>query len=253
MTSIRPSRLASLALLSLMSAFGLATPLGAHSNTCPDEDRDGDSIVDVADNCPDVVNAEQGDCDGDGIGDACETVAIGTGNLGGFAIHAAAGTLREVGPTLWPVTVSVRAIGVLGGRDASVTLSLAGVEVATGLFASGGSDCPATPDEATVTLTAERWNGLVALADRGTMSVAVTGDPQASTSECANPFTEVTVTLAIAADCDGNGTIDSCDLADGTLADCDGDGVPDMCAIEDGTTIDIDGDDVIGPNEMTLD
>jgi formylglycine-generating enzyme required for sulfatase activity len=239
---IRPFRIASLARLALVCVLGSSTASAYAPNACPEDDRDGDSIVDASDNCPDVANAEQGDCDGDGVGDACESVTIGTGNLGGFAGGAAQGALRDVGPTLWPVTVRVRAIADLGHRGATVSLSLAGVEVATGLFASGGSPCPAAPDEATVTVSAERWNGLVAGATTGSIPVLVTGDPTAGANECPNAFTEVTVTIAIASDCDGNGTIDTCDLADGTLLDCDGDGVPDPCAIEDGTAIDSDGD-----------
>ncbi|MCH7926349.1 MAG: IPTL-CTERM sorting domain-containing protein, partial [Planctomycetes bacterium] len=35
-------------------------------------DPDGDEHLDVCDNCPDDFNPDQGDCDGDGEGDACE-------------------------------------------------------------------------------------------------------------------------------------------------------------------------------------
>lgn len=35
-------------------------------------DRDGDSVGDAADNCPDVANVDQADSDGDGVGDACD-------------------------------------------------------------------------------------------------------------------------------------------------------------------------------------
>ncbi len=41
-------------------------------------DSDGDGIIDIRDNCPDLPNADQADSDGDGTGDSCE----GTADLG---------------------------------------------------------------------------------------------------------------------------------------------------------------------------
>ncbi|MCA9284461.1 MAG: thrombospondin type 3 repeat-containing protein [Phycisphaerales bacterium] len=38
---------------------------------CNADDLDGDGVSDIIDNCPTQANADQNDCDGDGIGDAC--------------------------------------------------------------------------------------------------------------------------------------------------------------------------------------
>lgn len=46
-------------------------PLPCSGDGC---DSDGDDIVDISDNCPSVANPSQADSDGDGIGDACETL-----------------------------------------------------------------------------------------------------------------------------------------------------------------------------------
>jgi hypothetical protein len=56
--------------------FVVGTDLGGNClsptgcDPCPDADFD--AVVDSLDNCPDVRNPMQEDCDGDGIGDACD-------------------------------------------------------------------------------------------------------------------------------------------------------------------------------------
>ncbi|MCH2136956.1 MAG: hypothetical protein MK101_10315, partial [Phycisphaerales bacterium] len=41
------------------------------ANYCDFTDSDGDGVIDGQDNCPDMANPDQADCDGDGIGDVC--------------------------------------------------------------------------------------------------------------------------------------------------------------------------------------
>jgi len=40
-------------------------------NDCDFTDTDGDGVIDSQDNCPELANPDQADCDGDGIGDLC--------------------------------------------------------------------------------------------------------------------------------------------------------------------------------------
>lgn len=49
-------------------------------------DRDGDQVLEVNDNCPNIANANQSDIDGDHIGDVCDVDRDGDGTLN-FADH----------------------------------------------------------------------------------------------------------------------------------------------------------------------
>ncbi|TEU13940.1 MAG: hypothetical protein E3J25_05335, partial [Anaerolineales bacterium] len=52
----------------------ISTPMPPHGRA---GDADGDTVPDASDNCPLVDNPDQTDSDGDGIGDACEGLALG--------------------------------------------------------------------------------------------------------------------------------------------------------------------------------
>lgn len=52
---------------------------------CPGQDSDHDGVPDAIDNCPQVANSDQLDTNGNGIGDACESVIVGGGDTGGAA------------------------------------------------------------------------------------------------------------------------------------------------------------------------
>ncbi len=55
-----------------------ATPATRAWTVARPADRDGDGVVDAADNCPDNANAGQADGDNDGVGDACELLPPAT-------------------------------------------------------------------------------------------------------------------------------------------------------------------------------
>ncbi len=42
-----------------------------NANFCDFTDSDGDGVIDAQDNCPNLANPDQADCDGDGYGDLC--------------------------------------------------------------------------------------------------------------------------------------------------------------------------------------
>lgn len=74
--------------------------MGAYERPAPDEDEDGDGVLNCADNCPSDANPDQEDCDADGIGDVC-TLRIGfdtdcNGNTIPDRCDVLAGTLADV-------------------------------------------------------------------------------------------------------------------------------------------------------------
>jgi formylglycine-generating enzyme required for sulfatase activity len=195
------------------------------------QDADGDGVPDVSDNCPQVANPTQADCDANGVGDACQSAVVrSTGNMGAIGVGVtAAGTLAGIGPTQWPVVVTVRAIGDFNQTTEFATLRLAGTAISTTLFANGANDCPATPDVATFVIQPKQWNALVAASAGDVMAVTIVGNSLVSSTQCPAAFSEVTAALTLAFDCNANGIVDDCEIATGAASDADADGVPDSC------------------------
>ncbi len=82
-------------------------------------DADGDGVTDTLDNCPGVANPKQDDCNGDGVGDACE-IADGAADFNGNHI-----------PDSCECPADLFADGQVNGADLGVVLSQWGQAPAT--------------------------------------------------------------------------------------------------------------------------
>ena len=229
-----------------LSALAACAAAMALTPSARAQDSDGDGVLDAADNCPLIANANQSDCDSNGVGDACQSsVARSTGNMGAFGSGVtASGTLAGVGSSLWPVRLTVKAVGDLNLATEFATLRLAGTVITSTLFQVGASDCPAQPDQATIVLTAAQWNALVDASAGSTMTVSIVGNTLVNANQCPGAMSEVIATFTVSPDCNQNGTLDYCDIATGATADCNTNGVPDSCDIAAGTAYDVDADGV---------
>ena len=206
------------------------------------------------DGTPNIVEIAQGatDCNGNQIPDLCEDGSrrSDTGNMGAVGAGVTAtGSFTGQAYATTPVTLTVRARADLGGTNEWLSVALNGIVIPGSagtqfLFGSTGSDCPATPNEATVTIPAATWRQIIDAATvPGVVSVSASGSTAVSATQCgADAYLEASVSYGGPLfDCDGNSVVDLCEISSGT-ADCNGNLVHDTCEIASGTAADIDAD-----------
>jgi hypothetical protein len=68
-----------------------------------DDDRDGDEIPNETDNCPEISNPNQTDTDEDGRGDACTDVTVPGGPVEEEEEAGCAGCSSGAAPYIWPI------------------------------------------------------------------------------------------------------------------------------------------------------
>jgi len=215
------------------------------------------------DNCPSIANPNQADCNTNGIGDVCE---IASGELpdcdhdnvpytceGATTVAASSkrmpfsGTLpAEHTFTALPrayngsAKITIEATADLGGATDGIIVTLDGGSAST-FFVADGTDCPSTPNTATITVPMAQFNALVA---DGSLAVRITGFGVVNSAGCANGGVRVKLDylgLPASSDCNNNGLLDSCEIGTGAVPDCNGNGLPDSCDIASGYSADCNG------------
>ena len=237
------------------------------------------------DNCPSISNPGQGDCNGNGIGDACELAAgllldcdaDGTPDIceGAVVVSAVSPDFAPFGngfPADFTFTSLPAAYGPNPTLKIDVTsdLNLAseyiGVSFDGGTqvfyFVADGSDCG--NDSVTHSFTVPNFNQLVA---DGSLQVRIVATGTVDALQCPDSRLRMTLTYAglpessdcngnglldtceigtgAAFDCNGNGRIDTCDVANGLGTDCNGNGKLDSCDLASGQSTDLDGNGVL--------
>ena len=210
----------------------------------------GDSDLSAADS-----GYRLNDCNTNGIDDALELdppTSVTTGNMGTLVGATTRTVTKSVSAlSTSSVTVAVDALGDLDSTSEYLIVRLSNPPsnvsgIVRNLFVSDGLACPATPQRATFTLTKEEFNGLLGNAPGSlkidvtpTAGVGGTDSTCQATSSVAVSIDYVSHNAAI--DCNGNGVIDSCDIASGAATDCNSNGIPDSCDIASGVETDLNG------------
>ncbi|MSR40368.1 MAG: hypothetical protein EXS10_00480 [Phycisphaerales bacterium] len=211
------------------------TAPGACGCGVAETDTDGDGVKDCFDNCDSVANASQTDCNGNQIGDACETFADCNGNGIPDACDITSGHSTDTNANGIPDECKDDCDGD-GQSDA--------FEIANGL----ATDCDsnAVPDACQIaagSATDCNGNGLPDACDlaAGAADIDQNGVPDTCQPDCnANLLPDTyEVAQGLAKDCDLDGILNGCEIASGAV-DSDADGVPDACEYAFGD-LDLDG------------
>ena len=171
------------------------------------------------------------DCNHNGLGDTCEkqlTVDLASGHLGPIGFKSPVSwTIPDAVLAAAPVALRVRGHGDFSGQLESITVRVGTLVVGSALM--GTNNCGVTP-WASFTLPDSFFNagfdaqGDVTIRADATIAVNAQQCPDGSWIEF-----ELDYTGATPADCNANGLLDSCEIAEGWAVDGNGNGILDIC------------------------
>jgi len=216
------------------------------------------------DNCPSVYNPDQADCDANAVGNACEIASGFAPDCDGDSIpdQCEGAVIMSPQTTLLPISgataaefsftglpraygrppkLTIEATADLGAANDGILLTVDGASAGT-FFVADGTDCPATPNVATISYTLANFNAIVA---DGVLTVRATAFGAVNSSACGASggirFKLLYDVLPTASDCNSNGQLDSCEIGTGAVPDCNANGKPDSCDFASGYSVDCNG------------
>ena len=199
-----------------------------------DCDDDGDSDLDQ------IAADGDLDCNIDNRIDSCEagSLTFASSTVAPFASgDVVTLAFEDTSDTMTEVMVEIEVKADLGSPGEYLTLAFNG-QVIDYVFPSGGANCPASFQKETIFIPAAMFNDML---EDGDATFTLSASSLVSEAECASSAAKMRVSyLDDSADCNGNGTPDTCELTLGEVSDMNGDGIPDTCQL---TPVgDIDGD-----------
>ena len=180
------------------------------------------------DDACEISNGFALDCNGNGILDSCDITPGGSGPVaqsrngtlatnGGTVNTAFTGLPYAVGDV--SMTFTVNADIDAGGSAEFVMFTATGSPISVTIT---GTAC--STEVRTISVPFATYNAALV---SGTLGFAITTGPNTD-SFCANTW-KIDLAYSEELDCDGNGVIDRCEIADGSAVDQNGNGVPDSC------------------------
>ena len=198
-------------------------------------DLDGDSIIDGFDNCIDIFNPNQEDCNANGVGDVCDLLYPATFDCNNNGLVDSC--------ELYTFDIETKILASDGGTYDRFGISVAvdGDTVVVG--ADGDDDNGSYSGSAYIyRFDGSSWIETKLIASDGASneyfgySVAVDGDTVVVGAYRDDDYTGSAYVyrsqFVYSEDCNANGVPDECDIEDGTSNDVNGNGIPDECEVD---------------------
>ena len=206
--------------------------------------------------CWDFQTGQAEDCNHNLIADQCEKqmmLTIFSPHLGPIGLHQERSwSIPNAALAVDAVTLRVRGHGDFSGALEHLNLSWNTLPPTPALAGTG--DCVAVPAFETLTLTPEEFNSGIGTDGVWRLNIGTTSavDPLLCPD---GTWVELKLEYlaATSADCDGNGVLDSCQIAAGDAPDANHNGIIDSC--EAPLTVcpgDVNGDHVVGAQDLAL-
>jgi len=218
------------ALLASVLSFGMVSTVVA-------EDCNWNWIEDDED----IAQGTSEDCNGNAVPDECDTSPEPFNSTSGWLMPVGGTspksyTIPSARAAAGDVTLSLAISADMASADETIAVSLRGFGP-IGTVVGSGSACPLIP--AVTEIVVSRWSYNYAISTGQVIFDLVPSESVDATACGGNSYMSASISYDVAAlpDCNENGMLDECDIAQGTSADVNTNGQPDECESVQGSCI----------------